>query len=189
MSKKRIRYDFIRWGWAVLAVALCLMGTLCTARAEVDEERLVEAQCQWKALVNRYGTDLSDQERYALHCIFDGIGMATNTEVIDVLDGVNGADAFKEIINGGFFDASHYPIEDSSAFERVADTARNVLRAANLEIPPCMFLQHFDIGMYRREEGWYCELGHMEESEPVCDYLLYFSGDDIEMMSFEKFWP
>ena len=172
----------------VLIICFLLLSTIIpayTAFAMNIEEEIFTNQQKWETLLAEHYYALSEQERFVANSLHDAIGYATSesTELFLTLSKATTLGDMKALIGSGYFDVSNLKYEDSKG---ILGMAQDVLSAANLDIPPCYFVQHFKIGMYNREEGWHCYLGYMTAEEPVFEYELYFSGDPARMMTFES---
>lgn len=51
-----------------------------------------------------------------------------------------------------------------------------------------IFVQHFNIGHYMNEQGWFVQGGHTTEEDGLMDFVIdfdcYFYGDDLKLAYF-----
>lgn len=175
----------------LLGLVLMLLCGVACAEPVGDENLILAAQDKWEVLERTYREELTEQQRFVAHFIFDGIGMAheeEDTELFDAIEACDSLESFVALLGEGVFYPGDPFLDESAVLEK----ADEILKAAAIERPSCVFAQHFPNGPFKQTDCWNVLYGHYTEvdygdgwieNEPRVDYTIYFCGEKLQLVA------
>ena len=165
---------------ACIIIALIVLMIVSLASAEE-----VECQMQWGDLTQKYADQLSPEERFIANRMYDALGNTTpeQTEIKEALAQADSLEKIQALIGNGVFDLDQPFVHDEAIKERI----QSFLESCGYT--DChIFVQHFNIGHYMNEQGWFVQGGHTTEEDGLMDFVIdfdcYFYGDDLKLAYF-----
>ena len=165
---------------ACIIIALVVLMSISFASAEE-----VEYQMHWEELIRKFEDQLSPEERFIANCMYDALGNIApeQTEIREALAQADSLEEIQALIGNGVFDLDQPFVYDEAVKEQIQDVLRS-LGYTDLHI----FIQHFNIGHYMNEQGWFVQGGQTTEEDGLIDYIIdfecYFYGDDLRLAYF-----
>lgn len=165
-----------------VCIIIALVVLLSISLASAEE---VECQMKWEELIRKYADQLSPEERFIANCMYDALGNKTpeQTEISEALAQADSLDKILALIGNGVFDLDQPFVHDEKIKERI----QAVLVSLGYT-DPYIFIQHFNIGHYMNEQGWFVQGGHTTEEDGLMDFVVdfecYFYGDALKLAYF-----
>lgn len=173
-----------------MLLSLLLLCAQVHAETILLDESVATAQEKWTSMETQYKGELTDQQRFVAHFINDAISMADEDDIVlfQLISECNSLEGYISLIGNGVF----YTCAPFSDETTVLSKAEATLKGAGIDLPDCVFAQHYANGPYKHTDCWKVIYGHFEdvdygdgwiENEAIVDYTLYFCGDDYHLVA------